>query len=128
MAGEYDRIEAAQRSHTINQFLNKFYPNDHLVPAMHLILSQPVSDEQKYRNAHRIAVDLESVRDGPEKSRLYEKITGIREDLYDQYHKKVKNLPPDPNFYQVPESVQEVVKKADNSPPPTTLPQAVKTP
>ena len=123
--GEADRIEALQKAHSIEQFLSRAYPNDHLLPAMHAILAQPVSDEQRYKNAHRISQDLELVRDGPDKSSLYEKIQTIREDLYDAHHKKVKNMPVDPDFYRVPESVREVVK-ADSTPPPTTLPEAVK--
>ena len=123
MAG-YDRIEATQRRHAVEQYLNSIYPNDHLLPAMHAILAQPVSDEQKYKNAHRISQDLELVRDGPDKASLHEKIELIREELYDTYHKKVKNLPPDENFYAVPESVREVVKEAP--PPATTIPEAVK--
>ena len=124
--GEADRIEALQKAHAIEQFLSRAYPHDSLLPKMRAILAQPTTGERRYRDAQRINQDLELVRDGPEKAAIFEKTQPIIEELYDTYHKKTKHLPPDANFYDVPESVQEVVKVDKSPPPPTTLPEAVK--
>ena len=75
--GEADRKEFIQRqsiAQLTEQMFRRMYPNEKLVPLMHKILAKTdVTDEQKYRNAMRINKELEAVRDGPEKSQLFEK-------------------------------------------------------
>ena len=113
--GEADRQEWTQRKHSIAQLTEKMYrtlyPNEKLVPLMHKILAKKdVTDEQKFRNAMRINKELESVRDGVEKSELFEKTQPIIADLYDTFHKKTKHLPEDENFWVLVEEVEKAEK------------------
>lgn len=115
--GEYDRKEFIQRqsvAQLTESLYRRMYPNEKLVPLMHKILAKTdVTDEQKYRNAMRINKELEAVRDGPEKSQLFEKTQPIIADLYDLHHKKTKHLPDDENFWVLVEEVQKEKEKEE---------------
>ena len=105
--GEADRKEAIALEHA----LRRIFTNDHLVEKMHSILATSTSDEQRYLAAKRISADLSLVN--PEKAApLYAKTESIISDLYDQHHKRTKDRPDDPLFYDVPESVKEVIDVA----------------
>ena len=105
--GEADRKQAIALEHA----LRRIFTNDRLVEKMHLILAQPPSDEQRYLNAKRISADLPQVH--PEHAApLYAKTQAIIEELYDKHHKRTKDRPDDPLFYDVPESVKEVIDVA----------------
>ena len=110
MGGELDRKEYIQRQQSVAELaeamFKRLYKNEPLVPLMHKILAKTdVTEEQKFRNAMRINKELDWVRDGPEKSQLFEKTQPIIEELYDTHHKSTKHLPDDENFWIVVEPV-----------------------
>ena len=117
MGGESDRKEYIQRQQSVaelaEQMFKRLYKNEALVPLMHKILAKTdVTEEQKFRNAMRINKELDWVRDGPEKSQLFEKTQPIIEELYDTHHKSTKHLPDDENFWVVVEPANNPIDAA----------------